>query len=488
MSPSNGPRVALRIDIVGAADVTVAFRKNEQLTDFSNLGLSVPILKALQGEGYVTPTPIQAKAIPVVLAGRDVLGLAQTGTGKTAAFALPIIQRLAADRRPAPRKGCRVLVLSPTRELATQIAQSFRTYGRHLDLTVAVVFGGVGHRPQVQALARGVDVLVATPGRLLDHIGERNISLAGTEILVLDEADRMLDLGFLPPIRRIVSQMSAKRQNLFFSATMPPEIGKLADEMLRDPVRIAVSPPASTVDSVTQRVLHIESHNKRALLVELFADPQMSRTLVFTRTKRGADRVARHLEAAGIRVAAIHGNKSQSQREHALAAFRASKIRVLVATDIAARGIDVDLVTHVVNFELPDVPESYLHRIGRTARAGAQGIAISLCDMDERDLLRDIERLTRQSIPAEDRRSKASRLPDGREPDSHRAGASAGRRGQGRAGPARGGQHRSPPGRQRHGEKRGDFAGPRSASGPPRRQPAQAERRQGKIDLNPTGT
>jgi ATP-dependent RNA helicase RhlE len=383
------------------------------LTNFSDLGLAAPILKALQGEGYQQPTPIQAQAIPVVLTGRDVLGIAQTGTGKTAAFALPIIQRLAADRRPAQRKGCRALVLSPTRELATQIAQSFRTYGRYLDLRVAVVFGGVGHRQQVQALARGVDVLVAAPGRLLDHLGARDITLAGTEILVLDEADRMLDLGFLPPIRRIVSHMSAKRQNLFFSATMPPEIGKLARELLRDPVRVAVSPVASTVDSVTQRVIHVETRNKGSLLVELFADPLMSRALVFTRTKRGADRVARHLEAAGIRVAAIHGNKSQSQREQALAAFRASKIRVLVATDIAARGIDVDQVTHVVNFELPDVAESYVHRIGRTARAGARGTAISLCDPEERDQLRGIERLTRQSIPAEDRRDKAARHPDG---------------------------------------------------------------------------
>jgi ATP-dependent RNA helicase RhlE len=409
---ATAPRVALPPTLFGAAPRGMAIRKNEQLTDFSHLGLAAPIIKALLVEGYQAPTPIQAKAIPAVLAARDVLGIARTGTGKTAAFALPIIHRLAADRRPAQRKGCRTLVLSPTRELATQIAQSFRTYGRHLDLTVSVIFGGVGHRPQVQAMARGVDVLVATPGRLLDHLGARDVILSGTEILVLDEADQMLDLGFLPPLRRIVSQMSAKRQNLFFSATMPPEIGKLAAEMLRDPVRVAVSPPASTVDGVTQRVLHVETHNKRALLVDLFADPQMSRTLVFTRTKRGADRVARHLEAAGIRVAAIHGNKSQSQREAALAAFRASKIRVLVATDIAARGIDVDLVTHVVNFELPDVPESYLHRIGRTARAGAKGIAISLCDAEERDQLRDIERLTRQSIPAEDRRGKFAYVPD----------------------------------------------------------------------------
>jgi ATP-dependent RNA helicase RhlE len=302
------------------------------------------------------------------------------------------------------RKGCRVLVLTPTRELASQIAQSFRTYAGQLGLNVAVVFGGVGHRPQVQALACGVDVLVATPGRLIDHLGAGDILLSGTEILVLDEADQMLDLGFLPPIRRIVGYLPCKRQNLFFSATMPPEIGKLAGELLRDPARIAVTPVASTVKTVTQRVLHVASHDKRSLLVELFSDPQMSRALVFTRTKRGADKVARHLDAAGIRVASIHGNKSQSQREQALAAFRASRIRVLVATDIAARGIDIDQVTHVINFELPDVPESYVHRIGRTARAGARGTAISLCDAEERCLLRDIERLTRQSIPAEDRR------------------------------------------------------------------------------------
>jgi ATP-dependent RNA helicase RhlE len=298
-----------------------------------------------------------------------------------------------------------VLVLSPTRELATQIGESFVTYGRHLKLTVAVVFGGVGHRPQAQALARGIDVLIATPGRLLDHLGEGTTTLEGNEVLVLDEADQMLDLGFLPPIRRIVARLSPKRQNLFFSATMPGEIGKLADELLRDPVKVAVAPAATTVERVTQRVIHVESHRKRALLVELLADPRMSRTLVFTRTKRGADRVAGHLEAAGLCVAAIHGNKSQRQREAALDAFRRSEIRVLVATDIAARGIDIDQVTHVVNYELPDVPESYVHRIGRTARAGAAGIAISLCDVEERGQLREIERLTRQAIPADDRRS-----------------------------------------------------------------------------------
>jgi ATP-dependent RNA helicase RhlE len=374
------------------------------LTKFSDLGLAAPILKALQSAGYDTPTAIQAQAIPIILAGRDVLGIAQTGTGKTAAFALPILQRLAANRRPPERKGCRALVLSPTRELATQIADSFRVYGRHLDVTVAVIFGGVNHRSQVQRMARGVDVLVATPGRLIDHLTEGSVVLAGAEVLVLDEADRMLDLGFLPAIRRIVSRLASKRQSLFFSATMPREIGRLADELLRDPSRIAVAPVATLVDNVTQRVIHVESGNKLSLLVQLLGDPEMSRALVFTRTKRRADRVARHLQDASIGVAAIHGGKSQPQRERALAAFRASKVRVLVATDIAARGIDIDRVTHVVNYELPDVPEAYVHRIGRTARAGAAGIAISLCDAEERGQLRDIERLTRQAIPAEDRR------------------------------------------------------------------------------------
>jgi ATP-dependent RNA helicase RhlE len=374
------------------------------LTKFSDLGLAAPITRALQSAGYDMPTAIQAQAIPIILAGRDVLGIAQTGTGKTAAFALPILQRLAANRRSPERKGCRVLVLSPTRELATQIADSFRAYGRHLDATVAVIFGGVNHRSQVQRMARGVDVLVATPGRLIDHLTEGNIVLAGTEVLVLDEADQMLDLGFLPSIRRIVSRLASRRQSLFFSATMPREIGRLADELLRDPARIAVAPVATVVDSVTQRVIHVENGNKLSLLVELLADPDMTRALVFTRTKRRADRVARHLQDASIGVAAIHGGKSQPQREHALAAFRTSKIRVLVATDIAARGLDIDRVTHVVNYELPDMPEAYVHRIGRTARAGAVGIAISLCDAEEREQLRDIERLTRQAIPAEDRR------------------------------------------------------------------------------------
>ena len=409
-------------------------RKIRPLTSFSDLGLAEPILKALAGEGYTAPTPIQAKAIPPVLKGRDLLGIAQTGTGKTAAFALPILHRLATDRRPAPRKGCRVLVLSPTRELASQIAESFRTYGRHLGVSVAVVFGGVGHRPQIQALARGVDVLVAAPGRLLDLMDQRAADISGTEVFVLDEADQMLDLGFVKPIRRIVSHLSHRRQNLFFSATMPTEIAGLAGELLNEPEKVAVTPVATTAERVSQRVILIEATKKRSLLAELLAAPEMGRTLVFTRTKRGADRVARHLETGGTKVAAIHGNKSQRQRELALDDFKHARIDVLVATDIAARGIDVDLVTHVVNYELPEVPEAYVHRIGRTARAGASGTAISLCDVSERDLLRGIERVTRQQIPHEDRRNDPAIVAD-RTPARHDDGQpSAGPR-RGRGGP-----------------------------------------------------
>ena len=378
------------------------------MTHFNNLGLAKPLLKALAEKGYSQPTPIQVLAIPTVLAGRDLLGIAQTGTGKTAAFALPILHRLAADPRPAPRRGCRVLVLSPTRELASQIADSFRAYGRHLGLSVAVVFGGVKYGPQVRALAAGVDILVATPGRLIDHINEKVANLAGVEVFVLDEADQMLDLGFLPPIRRIVATLPKARQNLFFSATMPGEIGKLAGELLVNPAQAEVAPSATTVVRVEQRLLFVESDRKRQLLAELFADAKMARALIFTRTKRGADRVAKYLDTAGIQADSIHGDKSQGQRERALAAFKAGKVRALVATDIAARGIDVDAVTHVVNYELPNVPEAYVHRIGRTARAGAAGVAISLCSNEERSLLKDIQKLTRQTIPAFDRRNDRS--------------------------------------------------------------------------------
>ena len=375
------------------------------MTAFTDLGLCKPILSALLAEGYTNPTPIQAQAIPLVLEGRDILGIAQTGTGKTAAFALPILQRLAEDRKPAPRRGCRALVLSPTRELATQIAESFRAYGKNMGLTVAVVFGGVKYGPQVRALAAGVDVLVATPGRLIDHINEKVANLSETEVFVLDEADQMLDMGFVVPIRRIAKTLPQQRQNLFFSATMPTEIGKLAGELLKNPAKVSVTPQATTVEKIDQKILFIEAGRKRALLAELMDDGAMKRVLIFTRTKRGADRVAKQLGTIGVEAAAIHGDKSQGQRERSLAAFKAGDVRALVATDIAARGIDVDGVSHVIQYELPNVPEAYVHRIGRTARAGANGSAISLVADDERNLLKDIQKVTRQTIPSWDRRN-----------------------------------------------------------------------------------
>ncbi len=374
------------------------------MTQFSDLGLSAPILKALESENYVTPTPIQAQSIPHVLAGRDLLGIAQTGTGKTAAFALPILHRLSADRVRPERNTCRALILSPTRELASQIAESFRVYGKNLGLSVATVFGGVSIRPQIDRLMRGVDVLVATPGRLIDHLDQRTVRLDHVEIFVLDEADQMLDMGFIHAVRRLTPLLPKARQSLFFSATMPKEIGALAGDLLRDPMKVAVTPVASTAERVDQKVIFIETARKRHVLADLIRQEEMSRGLVFTRTKHGADKVVRHLEEAGIPAQAIHGNKSQAQRERALAAFKNGATKILIATDIAARGIDVDLVTHVVNFDLPNIPESYIHRIGRTARAGAAGRAISLCDIEERGFLKAIERLTRQTIPAEDRR------------------------------------------------------------------------------------
>ena len=384
---------------------TSCYVKEFRLTQFTDLGLDKLLLKALADEGYATPTPIQAQAIPGVMGGRDLLGIAQTGTGKTAAFALPILHRLAANRKPAPRRGCRVLVLSPTRELATQIAESFKTYGRYLGLSTAVIFGGVKYGPQMRALAGGIDVLVATPGRLLDHLGEKSANLSETEIFVLDEADQMLDLGFLVPIKKIVAHLPKVRQNLFFSATWPTEIGRLAGDLLKDPIKVSVAPQSTTVERVNQQVLFVETSRKRALLAELFDDPAFTRVIVFTRTKRGADRVAKSLEMVGVEAASIHGDKSQGQRERALAQFKAGEVRALVATDIAARGIDIDSVTHVVQYELPNVPEAYVHRIGRTARAGAKGSAVSFCADDERNLLRDIQKVTRQTIPTFDRRN-----------------------------------------------------------------------------------
>ncbi len=377
-------------------------------TSFESLGLAAPLLKALVNEGYTEPTPIQVQAIPHVMAGRDVQGIAQTGTGKTAAFALPILHRLLANPKQAPRRGCRVLVLSPTRELASQIAESFRSYGRQTGLRTALMFGGVPKLRQVKAVGAGVDILVATPGRLMDHMQDGAVHLNGVEILVLDEADHMLDLGFIVPIRKIVQTIPPTRQTLFFSATMPKEISTLAGHMLRDPVHVAVTPVATTVDRVEQRVIFVDTARKRALLADMLRNSSMSRVLVFTRTKHGADRVTQHLEAMGQPAAAIHGDKSQPQREKALAAFKAGRISVLVATDIAARGIDVDGVTHVVNFDLPNVPEAYVHRIGRTARAGQGGIAISFCDRNERPFLRDIEKLIRTRLQVEEPEARAA--------------------------------------------------------------------------------
>lgn len=370
------------------------------MTTFNELGLAAPILEALAEEGYDAPTPIQAQTIPALLQGRDLIGIAQTGTGKTAAFALPILNRLR-NRRPTPKRACRALVLSPTRELASQIAASFRTYGRHLGLRVATVFGGVGHQPQVAALARGVDILVATPGRLIDHLQGRTAFLDAVEVFVLDEADQMLDMGFIQPIRRIVSALPPQRQTLLFSATMPQAIARLANDLLQDPVQVSVAPAATTAERVDQRVIHVAQGDKRMLLARLLKGEAAGRTLVFVRTKHGADRVVRQLEADGIAANAIHGNRSQGQREAALRQFRDGRVPVLVATDIAARGIDVDGVTHVINMDLPNVPEQYVHRIGRTARAGAAGVAISFCSAEERPFLREIETLIRRALPAD---------------------------------------------------------------------------------------
>jgi superfamily II DNA/RNA helicase len=376
------------------------------LTSFNEFGLAELINRALADEKYVTPTPIQAQTVPIAAQGRDVIGIAQTGTGKTAAFALPILNHLFHKRQRPSQKSCRVLVLSPTRELSGQIADSFKAYGRHIrPLEIALAIGGVPINRQIRALSRGAEVLVATPGRLLDLVNSRALWLDQIEVLVLDEADRMLDMGFIHDIKKIVAMLPKSRQTLFFSATMPQEITRLANAMLRDPVRVAVTPQASTADRIDQRVILTEKASKPSLLVEVLKTEKTDRVLVFTRTKHGADKVVRGLQKAGHAAEAIHGNKSQNQRERVLAAFRDGKLRTLIATDIAARGIDVDGVSHVVNYDLPNIPESYIHRIGRTARAGAEGVAISFCDNEERAYLRDIERLIRITIPATDRRT-----------------------------------------------------------------------------------
>jgi len=371
-----------------AAAGCFAADREDNVNAFDELGLAEPLLRAIREQGYQTPTPIQVRAIPPVLAGRDLIGCAQTGTGKTAAFALPLLQTLAGQPRV---RAPRALVVSPTRELAAQIGEDCRAYGRHLPLTGTVIFGGVSQEKQVAALRRGVDILVATPGRLLDLLEQGHARLDAVSILVLDEADRMLDMGFLPDVKRILRALPGRRQTLLFSATMPREIEELATRFMSEPVRVAVTPPASAAATVEQRVYAVSRDDKPQLLAHLLADPAMSRVLVFTRTKHGADRLCKRLERDRIGAAAIHGNKSQNQRTRALEEFRRGQVRVLVASDIAARGLDIDDVSHVVNFDIPNEPETYVHRIGRTGRAGASGEALSLCAPEERGFLRAIE-------------------------------------------------------------------------------------------------
>jgi ATP-dependent RNA helicase RhlE len=365
---------------------------------FAELGLIEPLVQCVTSEGYTQPTPIQTQAIPHVLAGKDLLACAQTGTGKTAAFALPILQRIDTQRQAAISRAPRVVVISPTRELAAQIGQSFATYGRNIRFRQTVIFGGVGQRPQVRALDHGVHVLIATPGRLLDLMEQGYIRFDKLEVLVLDEADRMLDLGFLPDLKRIISQLPRQRQSLFFSATMPESILGLANGLLNNPVRVSVTPPATTVDLIEQQVLFVERGNKRALLHKVLSGAACDRALVFTRTKHGADKVAQQLNQNGVQADAIHGNKSQHARERTLSQFRAGRLRVLVATDLAARGIDVEGISHVINYDLPQDAESYVHRIGRTGRAGASGVALTFCDSEERVGLRAIEKLIRRNL------------------------------------------------------------------------------------------
>ena len=365
---------------------------------FQTLGVSEPLLRALATENYTHPTPIQTQAIPAILEGRDVLGLAQTGTGKTAAFGLPLLQRLSQDRSVAGPHATRALILAPTRELAIQISDSLKTYGRHLHLRHTVILGGVSQNKQVEAMRNGVDILVATPGRLLDLVRQKQVRLDKCSILVLDEADRMFDMGFIKDVRKLVSYLPKQRLSLLFSATMPKEVAHLCGEVLHQPMRIEVTPQKIAVEIIEQSVYHVATQDKRGLLHKLLQDEAMKRVIVFTRTKHGANKVADQLGKNGYKADAIHGNKSQNARQRALESFRSGHVRVLVATDIAARGIDIDDITHVVNFDLPHEPESYVHRIGRTARAGAGGTAIAFCDASERGQLKAIERLTRQTM------------------------------------------------------------------------------------------
>lgn len=404
-------------------------------TSFRELGLIDPLLKALKSKGYETPTPIQDQAIPHLLEGVDLLGVAQTGTGKTAAFCLPLLQQLSGRQaRTGKNAPVRALILTPTRELASQIGDNLAAYGKKLNLPHIVIFGGVGQRPQVDALRRGVPIVVATPGRLLDLMSQGHVDLSRVEYFVLDEADRMLDMGFIRDVKRIIGELPSKRQSALFSATMPRDIVDLANRLLIEPRRVEVTPPATTVERIEQGVLFVEREDKRALLAEILSNPDLSRTLVFTRTKHGANRAAKYLERFDVPADAIHGNKSQGARERALERFRRGETRVLVATDIAARGIDVPGITHVINFDLPNVPESYVHRIGRTARAGKDGVALSFCDVEERAYLREIEKVIRQQVRVVEDHPYRSKVP--MNAPSPKPAARSGRRG-GRRGRAR---------------------------------------------------
>jgi len=459
------------------------------MTDFTNLGLPEAILRALADQKHVTPTKIQEAAIPAILAGNDVVGIAQTGTGKTGAFVLPLLARLAAENKRAPARANHVLILAPTRELASQIEDSVRSYGAYVRPRTAVVVGGVAPGGQIRAMANGLDILVATPGRLLDHISTGAATLAHTQVIVLDEADQMLDLGFMPAIRRLMAMLPRERQTILLSATMPKEIRQLASNFLRNPQEIAVAPASKPIERIEQSAIALDNQAKRGVLGAILQSPDCTRAIVFTRTKRGADRVSKFLDFARIPCAAIHGNKSQNQRERALDAFRDGHIKVLVATDIAARGIDVDGVSHVINYELPNVPEAYVHRIGRTARAGKSGIAIALVAPDERAFLRDIERLTKLQVPFVPAPEGIAMpaMPEGaslnepaeRDPRSFRGG----RHGHGHG---HGGQHRNGGqrhrggnrhGEQRHGEQR--HGEQRHAQGEARPQESRGEPAQG---------
>ena len=468
---------------------------------FADLGLAEPLLRALDAAGYTVPTPIQARTIPALLQGRDVLGIAQTGTGKTAAFALPVLQHLSGFRERPQSRHPRALVLAPTRELAVQIGRSFDTYGRGLGLKLGMVIGGLGFARQIETLNRGVDILVATPGRLLDLVERGNVKLAHVTFLVLDEADRMFDMGFIRDVRRIVASVSKQRQTLMFSATMPGDISKLASEILKNPEKVEIAPQGRTVDKVDQRVYFVPAAAKRALLSHLLNDETLERVIVFTRTKRGANRVAEALEDRGVRSEAIHGNKSQNARQKALDNFSRGRARVLVATDLASRGIDVTGVTHVINYELPADAESYVHRIGRTARAGASGVALSFCDGSERGQLKSIERLTNQRIavvptpanedmpatPARAREDRPQRDERDERPREHRGNGHGPKHGNGN-GNGRGG-HR-PFGERSRGDRpsapaehqwsRGDYReapqGERTHDDRPRTGPTQGDR------------